>query len=103
MRERVDLGKSRLGALLNIRPGTDFKVSPPSTMDVPSLLSKGVDEISKKALLNRPELREEDYRKRVTQLDVKKAVLKMFPQLTFSTGYYRNENEFLVNNDWRCS
>ena len=100
MRERVDLGKARLGALLNIRPGTDFKVSPPSTMDVPSRLSSSVDEISQKALLNRPELREEDYRKRVTQLDVKKAVLKMFPQLTFSTGYYRNENEFLVNNDW---
>ena len=100
MRERVDLGKARLGALLNIRPGTDFKVSPPSTMDVPSRLSDGVDEIGQKALLNRPELREEDYRKRVTQLDVKKAILKMFPQLTFSTGYYRNENRFLVNNDW---
>jgi len=100
MRDRVDLGKARLGALLNIKPGTDFKVSPPSTMDVPSALSEGVDEISQKALLNRPELREEDYRKRVSQLDVKKAILKMFPQLTFSTGYYRNENEFLVNRDW---
>jgi len=100
MRERVDLGKARLGALLNIRPGTDFRVSPPSTMDVPSVLSHGVDEISQKALLNRPELREEDYRKRVTQLEVKKAILKMFPQLTFSTGYYRNGNEFLVNEDW---
>ena len=100
MRERVDLGKARLGALLNIRPGTDFLVSPPSAMDVPSNLSLGLDQISQQALLNRPELREEDYRKRVTQLEVKKAVLKMFPQLTFSTGYYRNENEFLVNNDW---
>ena len=100
MRDRVDLGKARLGALLNIKPGTDFRVSPPTAMDVPSSLSEGVDEISQKALLNRPELREEDYRKRVTQLEVKKAFLKMFPQLTFSTGYYRNENEFLVNNDW---
>jgi len=100
MRERVDLGKARLGALLNIRPGTDFRVSPPSTMDVPARLSEGVDEIGQRALLNRPELREEDYRKRVTQLDVKKAILKMFPQLTFTTGYYRNENEFLVNNDF---
>lgn len=100
MRERVDLGKARLGALLNIRPGTDFRISPPSTMDVPSALSQSVDEISQKALLNRPELREEDYRKRVTQLEVKKTILKMFPQLSFSTGYYRNENQFLVNNDW---
>lgn len=100
MRERVDLGKARLGALLNIRPGVDFRVSPPSTMDVPSDLSQGVDEISQQALLNRPELREEDYRKRVTQIEVKKTILKMFPQLNFSTGYYRNENEFLVNNDW---
>jgi len=86
MRERVDLGKARLGALLNIRPGQDFRVSPPSTMDVPSNLSLSVDEISQQALLNRPELREEDYRKRVTQLDVKKAILKMFPQLII--GYF---------------
>ena len=100
MRERIDLGKARLGALLNIRPGEEFRVSPPSTMDVPTNLSLSVDEISQQALLNRPELREEDYRKRVTQIEVKKAVLKMFPQLTFSTGGYRNENEFLVNNDW---
>jgi len=100
MRERVDLGKARLGALLNIRPGQEFRVSPPSAMDVPSNLSLSVDEISQQALLNRPELREEDYRKRVNQLDVKKAILKMFPQLTFTTGGYRNENEFLVNNDW---
>jgi len=100
MRDRVDLGKARLGALLNIKPGIDFLVSPPTAMDVPSSLSEGIDEISQKALLNRPELREEDYRKRVTQLEVKKALLKMFPQLTFSTGYFRNENEFLINNDW---
>ena len=100
MRDRVDLGKSRLGALINIRPGTDFRVSPPTGMDVPTALSHAVEEISQKALLNRPELREEDYRKRVTQIEVKKAILKMFPQLTFSTGYYRNENQFLVNNDW---
>jgi len=100
MRDRVDLGKARLGALLNLRPGTDFQVSPPTALDVPSDLSLSVDEISQQALLNRPELREEDYRKRVTQLEVKKAFLKMFPQLTFSTGYFRNENEFLVNNDW---
>ena len=100
MRDRVDLGKARLGALLNIRPGTDFRVSPPTAMDVPTALSGSVDEISQQALLNRPELREEDYRKRVTQIEVKKALLKMFPQLTISTGYYRNENQFLVNNDW---
>ena len=100
MRERVDLGKARLGALLNIRPGVDYQVSPPTAMDVPTALSDDVDAISQKALLNRPELREEDYRKRVTQLEVKKTILKMFPQLTFSTGYYRNENQFLINDDW---
>jgi len=100
MRERVDLGKARLGALLNIRPGTDFQVSPAAALDVPSDLNLGVEQISQQALLNRPELREEDYRKRITQLEAKKAILKMFPQLTFSTGYFRNENEFLINNDW---
>jgi len=100
MRERVNLGKARLAALLNIKPGTDYQVSPPSTMDVPSGLSQSVDELAQKALLNRPELREEDYRKRITQTDAKKAFLKIFPNLNFTAGYYRDENEFLVNRDW---
>ena len=100
MRERVNLGKARLAALLNIKPGTEYSVSPPSTMDVPSGLTQSVEELSQKALLNRPELREEDYRKRITQIDAKKAFLKLFPNLNFTAGYYRDENRFLVNRDW---
>ena len=52
MREQVNLGKARLGALLNIKPGTEYQVSPPSAMDVPGGLSQGVDELAQKALLN---------------------------------------------------
>jgi len=100
MREQVALSRTRLAALLNIKPGTEYQVSPPSTMDVPGGLRKGVDELAQQALLNRPELREEDYRKRITQVDAKKAFLKLFPNLNFTAGYYRDENEFLVNRDW---
>ena len=100
MRERINLGKIRLAALINVSPGTDFQVSPPVALDIPARLADSVAELSQKAILNRPELREEDYRLRVTELDAKKAMLKIFPNLNLSAGYYRDENSFLVNRDW---
>ena len=101
MRERINLGKIRLASLINLSPGTNYQIAPPVALDIPEQLASSVQELSSEALLNRPELREEDYRKRITELDAKKAMLKIFPNLNLSAGYYRDENSFLVNRDWQ--
>lgn len=101
MRERINLSKTRLGALMNIKPGVDFKVSVPPTLGVPETIQQGTSELIQLALSSRPELREEDYKKRISEVDVKKTFLKVFPNLNFTTGYYRDENTFLVNNSWK--
>lgn len=101
MRERINLSKTRLGALMNVKPGVDFQVAVPPTLDIPQTIQQGTSQLLQLALSNRPELREEDYKKRISELDVKKTFLKIFPDLNFTTGHYRDENTFLVNNSWK--
>ncbi len=99
-RERISLSKTRLAALINISPGESYKVAAPVSLEVPADLAQDTEQLTSIALLKRPELREEDYRKRISQTEVKKTFLKFFPNLNLTAGYYRDENEFLVNNSF---
>jgi len=100
-RERISLSKTRLSALLNIKHGTEFEVAVPTSLDVPAELAQSTDQLVNVALVNRPELREEDYKKINAQLEAKKTFLRLFPNLTLNAGRNRDENVFLVNNAWR--
>ena len=100
MRERINLSKTRLAALINVPPGSDYQIAVPTSLDIPSTIHQSLDSLTKLALLNRPEVNEESYRKRISELDVKKTFLKLFPNVSLTAGYYRDENTFLVNNNW---
>ncbi|RTZ58280.1 MAG: transporter [Gammaproteobacteria bacterium] len=99
LKRNMVLAKTRLGTLMNLRPGTDFTLVADGVRD-PMPLNTSLDELETMALVNRPELREEDYKKRISQNDVKKAVLRMFPGLEFRAGAHYDSNKFLYNNDW---
>jgi len=51
-------------------------------------------------LRNRPELLEEDYKKRNALTEVRKARLKMIPGVELFTNYNFNDNSFLLNETW---
>ena len=69
-------------------------------MTEPKSLTSPIGELETKALLNRPELREEDYQLRVTQLEVRKAMLRMFPGIELDLGAHYDSNKFLFNSNW---
>ena len=100
MRELMALDKTRLASLMNLPPGTDYVITPPQQITQPKALSSPIDELETKALLDRPELREEDYQLRVTQLEARKAFLRMFPGIELDLGANYDSNEFLFNNSW---
>ena len=100
IRERIDLSKVRLAALINVAPGSEYELSAPTVLDAPAEISQNYDELTRIALLNRPELREEDYRKRITENDVKKAFLRYYPNLNLFASTNYDNNEFLVNNSF---
>ncbi|MBX2826210.1 MAG: TolC family protein [Gammaproteobacteria bacterium] len=100
MQERMGLAKIRLAALINEHPQADFTLSSPSADLEPQDITRSYDSLSENALMMRPELREEDYRKRISQIDVKKAMLGFLPQLQIGYGVHADENEFLINDSW---
>jgi len=100
LQERMGLAKIRLAALINVHPKAEFTLSSPSEELEPKDITRPYESLADNALLMRPELREEDYRLRISQLDVKKAMLRFLPTLQVGAGLHRNENDFLINNDW---
>lgn len=101
MRERLALAKTRLATLINLRPGSDLQVMVSTGMTLPGELKISMEHMEQLALTSRPELREEDYRKRISQWDVKKAVARMLPGFEINTGDHYDSNKFLFNDDWR--
>ncbi len=101
MRQQLEISRTELAALMNLRPGTQFSVAIPSMNEwqVPGL-NMSVDELERIALLNRPELREEDLALRIDQADVRKAFLRMFPGIEIDWGKHYDDNTYLFNSSW---
>ncbi|HSK39083.1 MAG TPA: TolC family protein [Arenibaculum sp.] len=94
------ISKSQLAALMNMPPGETFEIAEPvRPLDLPRVPLE-VEQMETLALLNRPELREEAYQKRVTALEARKALLRLLPGLSLSGSLNYDGNSFLVNNTW---
>jgi outer membrane protein TolC len=100
-RQELVQAKIELAALMNLKSGAEYHVAvQPLARDVPDL-SANIDALEILALLNRPELREEDYRSRVTDLEhVRAQLATLIPGASVDFGYYYDSNKFLLNNTW---
>ena len=97
-----DLGvaKSQLAALMNIRPGTRFRLAPPRRYRGNLRLRKSAEAMVQAALKNRPELREVAYRRRINRKEADAALLELLPNFrTFASTNF-DSNRFLLNNHW---
>lgn len=101
LRTDVVTSKARLASLMNIAPGTDFSLAlPPDPELEPKRIGAELRQLEALALVNRPELREEDYQMRIGMAEVDKARLRYFPSFNLVAGGYWDGNRFLVNNFW---
>ena len=100
---RQDLAQSRveLAALLNVTPGTQVMIAPPTRYPAATLeLKTRMETLEAVALRSRPELGEETYKTRVNDSEARKAVLGLLPNLNLDAGTSYDSNKFLVNNTW---
>jgi len=95
------IAKVELASLMGLPPTTDFTLVLPdiSKIQTPKVNFE-VSDMEHMALMNRPELKEEAYQKRITALESRKGLLRLMPGLTFDTGINYNSNSYLVNNQW---
>ncbi len=101
LRQQLTLAKAELATLINLKPGTDFTLSVPDGK-IPGVpkLTITVAELERLALMNRPELKEQDYQLRISREEVTKSLLRMLPGLELQLGSHYDSNDFLFNNHW---
>ncbi|MCP4699813.1 MAG: TolC family protein [Gammaproteobacteria bacterium] len=99
LREEMILSKGQLAALINLPVSSSYEVVIPP-QDMPPELNFSLEQLENQAMVNQPELLEEDYKARNKVLEVKKAVRRMFPGLEISFGGDYNTNRYLYNQSW---
>jgi outer membrane protein TolC len=98
-RQDLELAKAELIALMNLPPNANFVLAEDPEVKLPGVPSD-LGKLEDLALFQRPELREEDYRKRISAAEVKRQMLSILPNLSFDVGVNKDSNRFLFNNTW---
>jgi len=99
LRSDVATAKARLASLMNIPPGQEYSLVMPQDTKPPTMPAD-LKRLELLALFNRPELREENYQRRIGEDEVRKAKLRFFPSLNLTSSLNYDANEFLWNNFW---
>ena len=99
--QELTTAKAELAALINIPPGNDFKLDVPENggMAIPEW-TMPIEDMEEAALINNPDLREQDYQSRIAVDETRKEILKLFPGITLSLSRQYDQNSFLMDNRW---
>jgi outer membrane protein TolC len=63
-------------------------------------LQQPLDKLEEVALLRNPDLREGMYNARIAQQETRRALLKLFPGLSFNYGFKHSNDDFLIHQNW---
>lgn len=100
LERELSSAKIQLAALINIRPGTDFKlVVPERNMLDLNLKIDGASMVDL-AMKNRPELRENIYTSRINVREADAALLKLLPGASVYASLNLDTSDFLYNSNW---
>ncbi len=90
---------AELSALMSLPPGTTMVLADTAEPVLP-LLTSDINRLEQLAMENRPEIKEEWYRKRVSQADLNVAKAQLWPNVSVDFGYKHDSNAYLYNNGW---
>jgi outer membrane protein TolC len=98
-RQDLEFASHELAALMNVEPGVTFTVAdtPEARLPAPP---NDVRKLEEMALMQRPELREEDFKKRISADETRKQLLGMLPGISFDAGLQYDSNQLLYSNRW---
>ncbi|MEJ2125002.1 MAG: TolC family protein [Alphaproteobacteria bacterium] len=99
LRELVP-AKTRLAALMNLPPSTDFKLSLSGGNAASFSGSLPVKQMITTALLHRPELRQAGYSERINEREAEAALLEILPSVAPLLSVNYDSNSFVYENDW---
>lgn len=97
-RHEMELARAELGSLMNAT-GQAFQLSDLAEEPLPPPPGS-VSDLEDLALVSRPELREEDYRKRISANEARRALASTWPGVSLDLGWQYDSNRYLLNNSW---
>ncbi len=101
LRAKLAQGPIHLAALTNLPAGTGINLELEAIENtVLPELHLNPAKLEELALLNRPELRVEDSKKKISTAEVRKSILGMFPHLEFWGQVTHDTNDYLYNSSW---
>ncbi|MCG8325720.1 MAG: TolC family protein [Thiotrichales bacterium] len=100
LQRELSIAKIQLAALMNLPLGQEFDLVLPERSDELRGIDLSPQLIEELSLLNRSEMREVAYEKRINAKETRAAILQLLPGLNLNFGQNYSTNEFLFNNDW---
>jgi outer membrane protein TolC len=95
------IARTQLASLMNLPPATPIQIAlPGAATSAPTKLGYTLEDLEAIAMVERPEVREEAYIARNVALETRMSLLKLLPGVTLFAGLNRDDNSFLVNNNW---
>ncbi|MGV0986279.1 MAG: TolC family protein [Limnohabitans sp.] len=89
-----------LSTLAALPAGSKFTVVEPQAQINTKWLDMNPAEMELQAVVNNPDMRESMYNARIARDEAKKAIVKMFPGVSFSYGTRITNDEYIVNQRW---
>lgn len=98
-RQEIGFAKRELAALMNLPPSTQFRLADEPESALPRV-PRELNELDQLALRMRPELREEDYRNRISVAETKRAILTILPGIRLDFAARYDSNKYLYYQSW---
>ncbi|WP_426161854.1 TolC family protein [Pseudoduganella sp. R-32] len=98
--QELSTGKVELATLANLPLTADYTVVEPANEVNAAWLQQPVDRLEEYALLRNPDLREGIYNARIAQQETRRALLKIFPGLSFNYGVKHSNDDYLIHRNW---
>jgi outer membrane protein TolC len=101
LQQQLSSAQAELNVLINLPPNTRPLIAKHDAQEMTLPEWKmPIGQMEDAALLNSPDLREQMYQSRIAADEVKKAILRLLPGISFSAGPQFDTNSFLMNKAW---
>jgi outer membrane protein TolC len=98
--QELSTAKIDLSHLINIPVSEEFKVVEPRVKLSRAMLDQPVDALEELAVIQNADLREQFYNARISTLETKKALVRIFPNLNFGYSAKHDDDQYLVHQNW---
>lgn len=98
--QELSSARIELATLTHLPYAQQIEVVEPALAPDAAWLNIPAEKMEEFALQRNPDLRESLYNTRIARLETRRAILKLFPGLSFNYGYQHSDDKYLINKSW---